>query len=85
MSNPPPGFQLDAPPAGFSLDDMRRLLDAEAVLDDPEASADDKAAAGAELAEFHQRAQESCRKLARQLAYAEELTEQLAARAGAHS
>ncbi|MAU84857.1 MerR family transcriptional regulator [Gordonia sp. NPDC062954] len=72
-------------PAGFSLDDMRRLLDAEAVLDDPEASADDKAAAGAELAEFHQRAQESCRKLARQLAYAEELTEQLAARAGAHS
>ncbi|MXP21468.1 MerR family transcriptional regulator [Gordonia sp. HNM0687] len=68
-------------PAGFSLDDMRRLLDAESVLDDPDATADRKVAAATELAEFHDRAQEACRKLTRQLSYAEELTQQLAARA----
>ncbi|MEE3851997.1 MerR family transcriptional regulator [Gordonia sp. LSe1-13] len=70
-------------PTGFSLDDMRRLLDAEDMLDDPDATAEAKAAARDTLEEFGERARDACRKLARQLAYAEELTEQLAERVGA--
>ncbi|OFB45435.1 MerR family transcriptional regulator [Mycolicibacterium sp. (ex Dasyatis americana)] len=65
-------------PSGFSLDEMRELLDALDTLDSPGASAAQRAEAAEYLAECHTRAQEACVKLTRQLAYAQELTEQLA-------
>ncbi|MFV9455310.1 MerR family transcriptional regulator [Rhodococcus sp. NM-2] len=64
-------------PLGFTLDEMRQLLDSLETLasDQP---AGDKAAAHAFLSECHARAEESCRKLRKQVAYAEELTALLA-------
>lgn len=64
-------------PSGFSLEEMRELLDALDTLDSPAASADRRAEATAFLAQCHARAQEACAKLTQQLAYAQELTEQL--------
>ncbi|NKZ11251.1 MerR family transcriptional regulator [Mycolicibacterium septicum DSM 44393] len=65
-------------PLGFSLDEMRQLLDALDTLNSPAANTTQRAAATSYVAECHTRAQESCVKLTRQLAYAQELTEQLA-------
>lgn len=64
-------------PLGFTLDEMRQLLDSlETLAGDPVES--EARTAAAFVAECHERAQESCRKLRRQLAYAEELTTLLA-------
>ncbi|CAN5425418.1 MerR family transcriptional regulator [soil metagenome] len=61
-------------PLGFTLDEMGELLTALDTLSDPMA---DKAQAMAYLAECHTRAREACAKLTKQLAYAQELTDQL--------
>nr|WP_202422091.1 MerR family transcriptional regulator [Gordonia sp. SID5947] len=67
-------------PLGFTLDDMRRLL---AAQDDLSRTVDEESArsAAATLAEFHERAEQACTRLARHLDYARELTAQLAVHA----
>ncbi|WP_373693401.1 MerR family transcriptional regulator [[Mycobacterium] burgundiense] len=65
-------------PLGFSLDEMRRLLAALHALDAADSTAVENAAARAYVLECHRQAQDACTELARQLAYACELTEQLA-------
>ncbi|OBB62069.1 MerR family transcriptional regulator [Mycolicibacterium monacense] len=64
-------------PLGFTLEEMRDLLTALDTLAGPAADAQ-RAQATAYLAECHTRAQQACADLARQLAYAHELTERLA-------
>jgi MerR family transcriptional regulator, copper efflux regulator len=66
-------------PLGFTLDEMRTLLASLDVLDDPASSADARREAVAFVADCHARAEESCRTLRRQLAYAEEFRDLLAA------
>jgi MerR family copper efflux transcriptional regulator len=68
-------------PLGFTLDEMRQLLDSLEALAS-ERPAEDKTAAQAFVTECHARAEESCRKLRKQVAYAEELTALLADHAG---
>ncbi|MDV7352811.1 MerR family transcriptional regulator [Rhodococcus oxybenzonivorans] len=64
-------------PLGFTLDEMRQLLDSLEILAfDP--AADERADAQAFVTDCHTRAEESCRKLRTQVAYAEELTALLA-------
>ncbi|MGA5542429.1 MerR family transcriptional regulator [Mycobacterium sp. NPDC051198] len=65
-------------PLGFTLDEMRELLDTLDTLNSPTSTAAQRAEATTYLAECHTRAREACAKLTRQLAYAQELTEQLA-------
>ncbi len=65
-------------PLGFTLDDMRRLLDAEETIAHPDSVPDDITHAREVLAEFHDRAERACTTLARNLEYARELTTQLA-------
>lgn len=65
-------------PLGFSLDEMRELLDALDTLNSPTATTTQRAAATSYVTECHTRAEDACVKLTRQLAYAQELTEQLA-------
>lgn len=65
-------------PLGFTLDEMGRLLDALAVLDDPSAGIAERAQAAEVVADCHTRAQQACDRLTRHLGYARELTEQLA-------
>jgi DNA-binding transcriptional MerR regulator len=65
-------------PLGFSLEEMRELLDALDTLTAGTATSAQCAQATAYLGECHRRAEEACAKLTRQLAYAHELTEQLA-------
>lgn len=65
-------------PLGFSLDEMRQLLAALDTLEAVDATALEHSEARAHVIECHRRAQAGCRKLARQLAYARELTDQLA-------
>ncbi|AZG48102.1 MerR family transcriptional regulator [Gordonia insulae] len=67
-------------PLGFTLEDMRRLLEAEDVLDDPHSTVAQTDVARTSVADFQTRAEEACVKLARQLDYARELTAQLATR-----
>lgn len=62
-------------PLGFTLEEMGELLTALDTLSDPTS---DKEQAMAYLAECHTRARDACAKLTRQLAYAQELTDQLA-------
>ncbi|RPA10192.1 MerR family transcriptional regulator [Gordonia sp. OPL2] len=64
-------------PVGFSLDDMRELLDAQDVLDAPGTSDEERTAASSRLADFHQRAEQACARLSRHLDYARELTDAL--------
>lgn len=64
-------------PLGFSLDDMRELLDARNVLDAVGTPDAERADATTTLADFHQRAEEACARLSRHLDYARELTGQL--------
>ena len=65
-------------PLGFSLDEMRQLLDALDILRSPVATTVQRASATAYVVDCHTRATDACAKLTRQLAYAQELTEQLA-------
>lgn len=65
-------------PLGFTLDEMRNLLEALDVLSSAEATHAERDQATAYLAVCHTRAQDACVTLAKQLGYARELTEQLA-------
>lgn len=65
-------------PLGFTLEEMKQLLDSVAVLSSTNPPPDSRASAAAFITECHARAEESCRKLRTQLGYAEELTSQLA-------
>ncbi|WP_328392105.1 MerR family transcriptional regulator [Nocardia sp. NBC_00416] len=64
-------------PLGFTLAEMKRLLDAIDVIDDSTASARLRAAASAELRDFRAKARDSAEQLRRQLAYAQEFAELL--------
>lgn len=65
-------------PLGFTLADMKELLDSLDVLHDPDAGQDARAAASESLDECRAKTAESATKLRRHLAYAEELSELLA-------
>lgn len=65
-------------PLSFSLDEMRQLLAALDTLNAASNAKAQRAQAIAFVAECHARAQDACDKLSRQLAYAHELTNQLA-------
>lgn len=70
-------------PLGFSLAEMKQLLDAlDAldVLDDPAATEEQRANARTDLAGFQDKTRDSAERLRRQLAYAEEFSELLGAR-----
>ena len=56
---------------------MKQLLASLDVLDDDAAAAEDRGTAAAFIRQCHTKAEESCRTLRRQLAYAEELTDLL--------
>jgi MerR family transcriptional regulator, copper efflux regulator len=66
-------------PLGFSLEEMRRLLAALDTLNSSSATEQQRAEACTHLGECHARAQQACATLTEQLAYARELTAQLAA------
>lgn len=61
-------------PLGFSLDEMRELLDALDILASDDAVDAEAATARHVLAGFYERAEDSCARLRTQLAYAEEFT-----------
>lgn len=65
-------------PLEFTLEEMKQLLSSLDTLADPDAGAGEKVAASDFVRACHTRAEESCLKLRRRLAYAEELTEVLA-------
>ncbi|WP_043661647.1 MerR family transcriptional regulator [Nocardia thailandica] len=67
-------------PLGFTLAEMKQLLDAIDILDDAAAAPAAEAAARAELLAFQSKAADSAERLRRQLAYAEEFTDLLTAR-----
>ncbi|MET0899660.1 MAG: MerR family transcriptional regulator [Mycobacterium sp.] len=69
-------------PLGFTLEEMRELLVALETLAAPTADPGQRAEAASYLAECHTRAKEACVTIAEQLAYAQELTDQLATYAG---
>ncbi|MFD6859234.1 MerR family transcriptional regulator [Rhodococcus sp. NPDC060090] len=69
-------------PLGFTLEEMREVLDALDVIADSDAARKSVVAARAVLAVFHERAEDSCARLRIQLAYAEELTSILKTHAG---
>lgn len=60
-------------PLGFSLVEMKDLLDSLAALDNPRCSTDDRRRAAEQLAGFRDKATESAVRLRKQLVYAEEL------------
>jgi DNA-binding transcriptional MerR regulator len=65
-------------PLGFTLEEMGELLDALDVVNQSGSADEPRTQALSHLADCHERAQQACAKLGRQLAYAEELTAQLA-------
>lgn len=65
-------------PLGFTLDEMRQLLEALDVVASRSATAADLESARGYLAACHARAVQACDALTRQLSYAAELTDQLA-------
>ncbi|MEV6560860.1 MerR family transcriptional regulator [Nocardia sp. NPDC051756] len=67
-------------PLGFSLAEMKQLLDAVDVLDDETTTSDQRISAATYLLECRDKARDSAERLRRQLSYAEELTELLTAR-----
>ncbi len=67
-------------PLGFTLAEMKELLDALDTLADPESAREQRALATGTVHELRAKAEDSCAKLRRQLAYAEEFTELLSAR-----
>jgi DNA-binding transcriptional MerR regulator len=64
-------------PLGFTVQEMRALLDAHDTLRDPGADADERQAANERLRGFAQAAAERCDALRDQLARAEEFAKQL--------
>jgi len=72
-------------PLGFTLAEMKQLLDALDVLDEPAATDEQREAARAELAGFADKTRDSAQRLRRQLAYAEEFGDLLGARTAAPS
>ncbi|BDT86884.1 MerR family transcriptional regulator [Nocardia cyriacigeorgica] len=67
-------------PLGFTLAEMKELLDALDTLADPHSASGQHTRAAAVVHELRAKAEDSCAKLRRQLAYAEEFTELLTAR-----
>ena len=67
-------------PLGFTLEEMKRLLESLDVLAASDAASDARSAAAQFIADCHTRAAQSCHELRKQLAYAEEFKELLAAR-----
>lgn len=67
-------------PLGFTLAEMKQLLESLDTLDDASATADQRALATEFLSECRVKAEDSCVELRRHLAYAEELTDLLSAR-----
>ncbi len=65
-------------PLGFSLEEMKQLLNSLAVVGDEASDASTRTAATEFVTACHTRAEESCTHLRKQLAYAEELTGLLA-------
>ncbi|EKT79726.1 MerR family transcriptional regulator [Rhodococcus opacus M213] len=72
-------------PLNFTLAEMKDLLAALDVLDDPEANASARRSAADFLRECHAKAEQSCATLRRHLTYAEELTTLLSTRSDAIS
>ncbi|MGW9567031.1 MerR family transcriptional regulator [Prescottella equi] len=72
-------------PLKFTLAEMKELLESVEVLDDPAASDNARAEALDAVRRCHARAEESCDRLRRHLAYAQELTGLLAERSAAPS
>ncbi|WP_306362251.1 MerR family transcriptional regulator [Nocardia sp. CC227C] len=70
-------------PLGFTLAEMKDLLDSLAVLDDTAASPDEHHRAAEVLRDCHDKAETSCATLRRQLAYAEEFAALLSDRSAA--
>ncbi|MGX1808469.1 MerR family transcriptional regulator [Nocardia sp. NPDC055321] len=68
-------------PLGFTLEEMRRLLEATDIADDDTATVEQRATARAELLELRDKGRDSAERLRRQLAYAQEFTDLLTARA----
>lgn len=68
-------------PLGFSLAEMKALLDSLDALNEAQASPQQRTKAALTLHQCRTKVQESASKLRRQLAYAEELAELLTARA----
>jgi MerR family copper efflux transcriptional regulator len=65
-------------PLGFTLEEMRQLLDSLDTLANHAADADEKREAAAFVAECHTRTEESCETIEQQLAYAQEFKALLA-------
>ncbi|PPJ18810.1 MerR family transcriptional regulator [Nocardia nova] len=70
-------------PLGFTLAEMKQLLDALDVLDDASTGARAREAAQAALLAYRSKAEASAERLRRQLTYAQEFTDLLTTRAGA--
>ncbi|WP_032407522.1 MerR family transcriptional regulator [Rhodococcoides fascians] len=64
-------------PLGFTLSEMKELLDSLDVLDDRGASTTQRAAAAEFVEQCHAKAEDSVRRARRHLRYAEELTDLL--------
>jgi len=67
-------------PLGFTLEEMRRLLDSLSVLSDPAADSHTRQAARDFVTDCHTRATEACVTLEKQLGYAVEFRDLLADR-----
>ncbi|MEU1982471.1 MerR family transcriptional regulator [Nocardia sp. NPDC019395] len=67
-------------PLGFTLEEMKQLLETLGTLDDGAASGPQRDTAAADLRAFRNKARESAERLRKQLAYAHEFTELLSAR-----
>ncbi|MGV0809199.1 MerR family transcriptional regulator [Mycolicibacterium setense] len=67
-------------PLGFSLAEMKELLDTLETLDNPEATATARRRAAKRLTGLQDKVADSAARLRRQLAYADELADLLAAR-----
>ncbi|WP_374230410.1 MerR family transcriptional regulator [Rhodococcus sp. ARC_M6] len=65
-------------PLGFTLEEMKKLLDSLEILADDASDASSRTAATEFIADCHTRAEDSCQHLRMQLEYAEELTALLA-------
>jgi DNA-binding transcriptional MerR regulator len=67
-------------PLGFTLAEMKELLDSLDILDNPEATSTQRRRAVKSLKGFQDKVAESAAQLSQQLAYAEELADLLVAR-----
>lgn len=65
-------------PLGFTLEEMREMLQALETIESPTSTTTQRSAAANYLADCHARAEQACAKLTKQLGYARELTSQLA-------